>query len=242
MALALPPALDRILRAVEKPGRYAGGEFGATIKAEAALRVVLSYPDLYEIGMSNAAVRILYHELNRLSDVACERVFAPARDFEAALRAAGEPLRSLETHRALSQFDVIGFSFGYELTLTNLLCILETGGVTLEAGERGPREPIVIVGGPAATNPAPLGVFADAVFMGEAEGWISEVFADLADMKRRGAGRGELLQRLQSEPAVWHRGRAQPVRRAFWRGFAACEAHTMLPVPSIRVVQDHGTV
>jgi len=242
MAPFFPPALGPVLRKVERPGRYVGGEFGAVIKTEATLRVALSYPDLYEIGMSNSAIRILYNELNALPDVACERVFAPAPDFEAALRAAGEPLRSLETFRALSEFDILGFSFGYELTFTNLLAILDAGGVTLEAPRRARREPIVIVGGPAATNPAPLGPFADAVFIGEAEGWIGEVFGQLARMKRSGAGREDLLQRLRAEPAVWYAGRTQGVRRAFWRGFASCEARTCFPVPSLRVVQDHGAV
>jgi len=238
----MPSDLAKLLRKVERPGRYVGGEFGAVRKENAGLRVALSYPDLYEIGMSNSAIRILYNELNSLEGVACERVFAPAPDFEAALKAAGMPLRSLETFRPLSSFDLIGFSFGYELTLTNLLAILETGGVAAEVPRRGPRDPIVIVGGPAATNPAPLGPFADAVFVGEAEGWIGETFSALAAMKRRGAGRADLLARLRAEPSVWHPGRTQPVRRAFWRGFAGSAAETVRPVPSMRVVQDHGTV
>jgi len=242
MGVSIPSDLARLLRKVEKPGRYAGGEFGAVRREDAGLRVALSYPDLYEIGMSNSAIRILYNELNSVEGVACERVFAPAPDFEAALKAAGMPLRSLETFRPLSSFDVLGFSFGYELTLTNLLLILEAGGVASEAARRGPRDPIVMVGGPAATNPAPLGPFADAVFIGEAEGWIGETFSALAAMKRRGAGRADLLTRLHAEPSIWHPGRVQPVRRAFWRGFAGSAAAAALPVPSMRIVQDHGTV
>jgi radical SAM superfamily enzyme YgiQ (UPF0313 family) len=242
MGAMIPPGLAALLRTVEKPGRYVGGEFGAVIKPDAALRVALSYPDLYEIGMSNSAIRILYNELNRLPDVACERVFAPAPDFEAALRAAAEPLRSLESHRALSEFDLIGFSLGYELTLTNLLAILDTGGVCLETARRGGREPIVIVGGPAATNPVPLGLFADVVFIGEAEGWIAETFTRLAEMKRRGAVREDLLALLRSQPSIWHPGKAGAVCRAYWRGFSSRAAETALPVPSMRVVQDHGTV
>lgn len=238
----MPSDLAALLRKVEKPGRYVGGEFGAVRKEAAALRVALSYPDLYEIGMSNAAVRILYAGLNALDGVCCERVFAPAPDFEAALRSAGLPLCSLETYRPLRQFDVVAFSFGYELTLTNLLTILDSGGVSVEAAGRGPREPIVVVGGPAATNPAPLGPFVDAVFLGEAEGWIGRTFGELAGMKRRGAGRADLLERLRADPSVWFPGRADPVRRAYWRGFALTPADAVGPVPSMRVVQDHGTV
>ncbi len=235
-------ALAPLLRKVEKPGRYAGGEFGSTVREGAAFRVALSYPDLYEIGMSNAAIRILYSLLNAVPDVSCERVFAPARDFESELRAAGIPLASLETCTPLADFDVIGFSIGYELTLTNLLAILDTGGVTLECSARGPREPIVIAGGPAATNPVPLGEFVDAVFIGEAEGWAGGLFGRLAAMKRRGAARADLLDVLRRDPSVWYRGRTDEVRRAYWRGFALDRADARFPVPSMRIVQDHGTV
>jgi radical SAM-linked protein len=234
--------LTPILRSVEKPGRYVGGEFGAAVKPGAALRVAVSYPDLYEIGMSNAAVKILSSLLNALPDVSCERVFAPAPDFEEALRSAGLPLTSLESGLPLSDFHVIGFSFGYELTLTNILSILESGGVTLEASGRGEDEPIVLAGGPAATNPVPLGLFVDVVFIGEAEGWVGPVFSSLAEMKRRGAGRQDLLSFLRSQPSIWHAGKEAPVRRALWRGFAMGAADTVFPVPSMRVVQDHGTV
>ncbi len=238
----ISPDLRALLRKVEKPARYVGGEFGAVAKQGAALRVAISYPDLYEIGMSNAAVRILYALLNGIEDVACERVFAPAPDFESALRAAGQPLRSLETGTPLSRFDVVGFSFGYELTLTNMLAILELGGIGLESDCRGPGEPIVLMGGPAATNPAPLGLFADAVFVGEAEGWAQPCFSRLAALKRRGAGRADLLAHLRAQPSVWHPGVVGTVARAYWRGFSQTRAATAFPVPSLRVVQDHGAV
>jgi radical SAM superfamily enzyme YgiQ (UPF0313 family) len=242
MEASIPRDLAELLRKVEKPGRYVGGEFGAIVKTGAVLNVALSYPDLYEIGMSNSAVRILYNLLNAMADVACERVFAPAPDFEAALRAAGMPLCSLESGTPLSRFDLLGFSFGYELTFTNLLAILETGGISLESSGRGGREPIVIVGGPAATNPAPLGPFVDAVFIGEAEGWAREIFPALVSLKRRGAGRADLLAHLYAQPSIWHAGKKDTVRRAFWRGFSGSAADTVFPVPSMRVVQDHGTV
>ena len=111
-----PAELAALLRRVEKPGRYVGGEFGSVVTPDAALRVAISYPDLYEIGMSNAAVKILYSLLNGIPGVGCERVFAPGPDFEAALRGAGLPLCSLETGKPVREFDIIGFSFGYELT------------------------------------------------------------------------------------------------------------------------------
>ncbi len=240
----IDPARDLagILQSVEKPARYVGGEFGCVEKAQAALAVAISYPDLYEIGMSNNAVRILYNILNRLPDVLCERVFAPAPDFEARIRAADVPLYSLESGRALQDFDIIGFSLGYELTLTNALAILDCGGVTLETARRGNNEPIVMIGGPAAGNPAPFGVFADCVFVGEAEGWAERAFSDLGRMKKQGAFRTDLLAYLRADPSIWHPGRTEKVRRALWRGFRSHVADTCFPVPSMRVVQDHGTV
>jgi radical SAM superfamily enzyme YgiQ (UPF0313 family) len=234
--------LTSLLRKVEKPGRYVGGEFGAVSKPDPILTVALSYPDLYEIGMSNAAIRILYSLLNGIPDVLCERVFAPAPDFEEALGSAGLPLFSLETGRPLSEFDLIGFSIGHELTLTNLCAILGSGGVEIESARRGQGQPIVIAGGPAATNPVPLGLFMDAVFIGEAEGWVEPVFSALAGMKRRGAARQDMLGFLQSQPSVWFPGKTARVGRSLWRGFAETAAAALFPVPSMRIVQDHGSV
>ena len=149
--------LADILLRVAKPGRYTGGEYGSVVKEGGGLlRVAVSYPDLYEIGMSNLAVRLLYRLFNSLPGVSCERVFAPAPDFEAELRAHGLPLYSLETGTPLREFDLLGFSVGYELTLTNLLAILDTGGVSLLARDRGPGQPIVLAGGPGGDQPAPL--------------------------------------------------------------------------------------
>ncbi|HVP19499.1 MAG TPA: radical SAM protein, partial [Spirochaetia bacterium] len=234
--------LAGILQSVEKPGRYVGGEYGSIVKESAALRVAISYPDLYEIAMSNSAVRILYSVLNSLPDVLCERVFAPAPDFESRLRGAGVPLYSLETGRALRDFDIVGFSVGYELTMTNALAILDCGFVTVETERRDEGEPIVIVGGPAASNPVPFGIFADFVFIGEAEGWAQRVFSELGRLRKRGASRNDLLAYLRSDASVWHPGRTGPVRRALWRGFAGRAADMCFPVPNIRVVQDHGVI
>jgi radical SAM superfamily enzyme YgiQ (UPF0313 family) len=234
---------DRILARVQRPGRYAGGEYGSVVKeGEGLLRVAVSYPDLYEIGMCNAAVRIIYRDLNLLDGVACERVFAPAPDLEAALRGEGASLFSLETGRPLRSFDVVAFSIGFELTLTNLFAILDLGGVPLRTAERGGSDPIVIAGGPAVSNPAPLGAFLDGVFIGEAEGWLASMFTRLALMKRAGARREALRDALRGDPSVWFAGRREPVRRAFWRGFGVAAETAAFPVPSLRVVQDHGAV
>jgi radical SAM-linked protein len=255
-------ALDRELRSllsrVEKPGRYVGGEYGvitpqgaiapegARVREEAGLlRVAISYPDLYEIGMSNLAVRLIYCLLNELPGVSCERVFAPAGDFEAGLRARGRPLGSLETGSPLASFDVLGFSVGYELTFTNLLNILELGGVAPRRSERGAGQPLVVAGGPAVTNPAPFGPFVDGIFIGEIEGEALALFGALAELKRRGASRADLAALLHAAPYVWTPEKGSPARRVLWTGFGESSsgpAASPFPVPSLRTVQDHGVV
>ncbi len=233
---------ESLLR-VEKPGRYVGGEFGATVKSGSGyLDVALSYPDLYEIGMSNLAVRQLYLCLNSLDSVRCERVFAPAPDFEQELRRRGVPLYSLESGRPLATFDIMGFSIGYELTLTNVLAILELGGIRALREKREHKDPIVIVGGPAVTNPVPYGTFADCVFVGEAEQWVQEAFPVMAELKSNGAAREDLLEFLLSQPAVWSPLKPTSTVKSVWTGFGQRAAPAPLPVPSIRTVQDHGVV
>ena len=254
MVAALDRELRSLLSGVEKPGRYVGGEYGALSReGPDLLRVVISYPDLYEIGMSNLAVHLIYRLLNSLAGVSCERVFAPAADFEAGLRARGRPLASLETGSPLHRFDIVGFSVGYELTFTNLLNILELGGVAPRRSERGEGQPLVVAGGPAVTNPAPFGPFVDGVFIGEIEGEALALFERLAGLKRRGASRADLAEQLQAEPYVWSAAKGSPARRVAWTGFgelggpapgpAAPEAFPApFPVPSLRTVQDHGVV
>ena len=157
---ALNEKTRRILLEVESPARYLGGEIGeATLpKPGAVFRVALCFPDLYEIGMSNQAVRIIYNSLNALPEVECERVFAPARDFEALLKREGLELYGLETGRPIRDFDMIAFSVGYELAFTAILTMLRSSGIPLRAIERERGKwPIVIAGGPALTTPRPRG-------------------------------------------------------------------------------------
>ncbi|MQY76910.1 MAG: DUF2344 domain-containing protein, partial [Spirochaeta sp.] len=184
-----------------------------------------------------------------MPDVRCERVFAPAPDFEAELRAQELPLYSLETGRVLRDFDILAFSVGYELTLTNLLNILEMGGVSLQNRERSDDQPLVIAGGPAVTNPLPLSPFVDCFFMGEADGWLEGIFAGLAAIKRRGGRRSDLLDLLRCEPAIWFAGKEEVVKRHLCTRFGQYSAGrkkfaelSSFPVPNIRTVQDHGVV
>ena len=237
--------LGPALLAVEKPARYLGGEVGALpalSPAEAGERLLfgLSFPDLYEIGMSNNAVRLLYDGLNHVEGLRCERVFAPAPDFEKVLAEVGLPLPTLESGLALSSLDILGFSLGYELAATSLLTILSSGGVPLLAGERGEDDPLVIGGGPALSNPHYLADFLDAVFIGEAEGAFFGLCDELVAIKKRGGGRGELLAALAASKHVWVPGKKAV--RAIYDDFPHSPYSTTFPIPILKTVQSHGTV
>jgi radical SAM-linked protein len=239
----LEKSLIPILYRVSKPGRYVGGEYGSIIKdGSLKLKVVLSYPDLYEIGMCNYAIKILYNRINSLEGVSCERVFAPDRDMEEELRTSRLPLFSLESTTPLVNFDILAFSVGYEMTYTNLLNILDLGGITLIGKEREEGEPIVMAAGPAVTNPAPISRFVDAVFIGEGEEWATENLPLLADMKSRGARRTEILSKMLEHASIWAPDKNNHAKRAIWTGFSENPSIPCTPVPNIRIIQDHGVV
>ncbi len=170
-------AYEALLTRVEKPGRYLGNERGMVRKDPAAvqLRFALAFPDVYEIAQSHPGLQILYDLLNRRTDVYAERVYAPWFDMEAELRSAHLPLGTLETLTPLHAFDIVGFTLQYELTYTNLLAMLELGGIPLSAAERDAHAPLVIAGGPCAFNPEPLADFLDAVVLGDGEQVIHDI-------------------------------------------------------------------
>ena len=196
-------AYERLLPLVEKPGRYLGNERGARRKdlGEVRLRFALAFPEVYEIAQSHLGLQILYDILNRRPDVAAERVYAPWPDLEALLRARSLPLVSLESHLPLVDFHVVGFSLQYELTYTNLLTMLELGGIPFRAAARGPAHPLVIAGGPCAFNPEPLAPFLDAVVLGDGE----EAVGDLCDavLAWDGRERHDLLRALAALPGIY---------------------------------------
>ena len=165
------PTLERILPRVQKPARYTGGEYNAVVKDRRAVdvRYALCFPDTYEIGMSNLGVRILYGVMNQMEGVWCERVFAPWGDMEDELRRAGLPLYGLESGDAIADFDLIGFSLGYEMAYSNVLNMLDLAGLPLRSAERSGLAPIVVAGGTCAFNPEPLAPFVDLFLLGEGE-------------------------------------------------------------------------
>ncbi len=166
-----------ILRQVSKPARYTGGEWNSISKEweTTSVRIALCYPDVYEIGMSNLALPILYEILNHQPDVLAERVFAPWIDMETALREQNIPLFSLESKHPVKEFDIMGFSLGYELTYTNVLNILNLAQIPLLSSQRDDANPLVIAGGSCALNPEPMADFIDLFVIGEGEEAILEL-------------------------------------------------------------------
>ena len=171
---------------VAKPMRYLGGEYQSVVKPgpEIEARVCLGFPDVYDIGMSHLGTKIIYSLLNRDPRIACERAFAPWLDMETELRARALPLVSLETQRRLDEFDVLGVSLQYELTFTNVLTLLDLGGIPLRAADRAPDATLVLVGGPTASHPEPMAPFIDAAFIGEAEELLPPLVLAWAAMRR----------------------------------------------------------
>ena len=155
--------IEQILNKVQKPTRYIGGEWNSVIKdpSRVDVRLALAFPDTYELGMSHLGLRILYSLLNSRREIWAERVFCPWADMEAELRAHQIPLTTLESETPLAEFDIVGFSLQYELNYTNILTMLDLGGVPLLSQDRRDGHPIVIGGGSIAYNPEPLADFLD---------------------------------------------------------------------------------
>ena len=197
--------LEHILPRVQKPARYTGGEYNAVVKDRDAVdvRYALCFPDTYEIGMSNLGVRILYGVMNDMEGVWCERVFAPWGDMEEEMRREGILLYGLESGDSIADFDLIGFSLGYEMAYTNVLNMLDLAGLPVRAEERTGLSPIVVAGGTCAFNPEPLAPFVDLFALGEGE----DVSAEIIELYRRAREecwrKGEFLAAAAEIPGVY---------------------------------------
>ena len=235
--------LKRELLKVNVPGRYVGGEYGITIKEKPELQIALCFPDLYEIGMSNQALKLIYEMINSETEASCERVFNPAPDFEEILRNKNIPLYSLETGTDIKDFDILAFTIGYELAATNILNILSLSNIAIENSDREADSPVIIAGGPAITNPIPFGSFIDAVFIGEAEDVFKEIVDDIIELKSKGGERKEIIELLNNSKYFWTEQRVdKKLSRAVWAGFTAPLRTRKYVVPSVSTVQDHGVV
>ncbi|GIW40502.1 MAG: hypothetical protein KatS3mg076_1079 [Candidatus Binatia bacterium] len=199
----LRDAYDTLLESVSKPSRYLGNEVGAVRKDpnRVSIRFALAFPDVYEIAQSHPGLQILYDLLNRRPDVYAERVYAPWFDMEHELRRRNLPLASLETCTPLHEFSIVGFSLQYELTYTNVLCMLDLGRIPLRSSERGPRDPLVLAGGPCAFHPEPLAPFLDAVLLGDGEEAVYEICDVYAAWNKK--DRRELLEALAAIRGVY---------------------------------------
>jgi len=253
-------SLEDILYEVSRPARYSGGEWNSRIKdwQAAKVRIALAFPDVYEIGMSNLALPILYKIINDQPDALAERVYAPWVDMEKLLRQNDIPLFSLETRRPLKDFDVIGFSLGYELTYTNVLNMLDLAQIPLFSHQRNNSHPLIIAGGSCALNPEPIADFIDLFVIGEAE----DVIQKLLDVVRIFKGnKKKLLEEAAILPGVYVPGLYEVSYRkdGTLDGIVPKKTEFRLPIdrqivaelpqpvtdpviPHIRIVHDRGAV
>ena len=192
------PQLERILSSVRKPIQYVGGELNATTKPweSVSVRWALMYPDAYEIGLPNQGLQILYEVLNERDDVLAERTYSVWPDMEALMREHSIPQFTVESHRPVGAFDLLGVSFATELGYTNLLTALDLAGIPLHAKDRGDEHPLVIAGGHAAFNPEPIADFIDAAVVGDGENAVLRLSDIVRDVKQAGGDRAALLRSI----------------------------------------------
>ena len=196
---------ERILRSVEKPARYTGGEWGQILKDKNAVEVrfAFCFPDTYEIGMSNLGVRILYDVLNARDDTWCERVYAPWVDMEDCMRREGIPLWAHESGDPVSCFDIVGFSLQYELCYTNVLNMLELAGIPLLAADRDDTAPLVVGGGPCTYNAEPIADYFDLFMIGEGEEVIEELVSLYKEHKKKGFHKEKFLHEAANLEGIY---------------------------------------
>ncbi len=194
----LQKKIEKNVMRVEKPARYIGGELNSIVKSEedVKMRVAFGFPDLYEIGMSNLGLQILYKVLNGIDDVQCERVYSPDLDFEKIMREENIPLYTMETKTTVKEADIFAITVQYEMLVTNVLNMIDLAGMELYAKNRKESDPVIIMGGPCTYNPEPMAEIADAFSIGEGE----EVWVEIMDLcrewKEKGYSKTEFLQKL----------------------------------------------
>ena len=205
MHMDMNSRIERILEKVQKAPRYTGGEMNTEIKPwdSTPLRFAFCFPDTYEIGMSHLGLKILYGLINRESWSLCERFFMPWVDMMELMKQEEVPLFSLETRHALSEFDVVGFTLQYEMSFSNILAMLDMGGVPMMSSDRGENDPIVVAGGPCAFNPEPLTDFIDAFMIGDGEDVMTELNRVILRRKQNGMTRRECLTELAKLDGVY---------------------------------------
>lgn len=197
--------IDRLLKRVQKPTRYSGGELNSVVKNpdDVKIRYAFVFPDTYEVGMSHLGIKILYHCLNLRPDVYCERVFAPWIDMEEEMRRENIPLFSIETRTPVGEFDFVGVTLQYEMSYTNILNMLDMAGIPLRSRDRGEDAPFVNAGGPCAYNPEPLAEIFDFFTMGEGEDVINELMDAYNEWKAEGGKRIDYLKKIAGIEGIY---------------------------------------
>ena len=239
---------EKILAKVQKPARYTGGEYNEIIKSgrEAEIRFAFAFPDLYEIGMSNLGIKILYGILNSLDYVWCERAFAPAADMAEQLKQNNLALYALESGDALHDFDFIGFTLQYELSYSNILYMLDLAGVPALAAGRDDNAPIIIGGGPCAYNPEPVADFFDLIVIGDGEDVIVELMELYRQNKTQNKTKKEFLQDCANLGGVYVPGLAgnenKRVKKRIVKNLDLAYIPAAPVVPNIETVHDRITL
>ena len=257
--------LEKILRSVQKPGRYVGSENGAIIKnkQDVKLRFAFCFPDTYEIGMSHLGMKILYYIMNRREDIWCERVFAPWFDMRDEMKKNDMPLFSLESKSPLTEFDIVGFTLQYEMSFTNILYMLDMSGIPLFSSERDESFPLVIAGGPCVCNPEPVADFVDLFALGEGEELDLEICDLVIKAKEKSWTRRKLLIEASKIKGVYVPSLYKPfynadgtikeyrklvksapdrVQKRIIKDFNSVDYPTDVPVPLIETVHDRASI
>lgn len=240
-----PEKLEQLLSRVQKPGRYIGHEINATVKefTPDRLKIALCYPDLYEVGMSNFSLRILYELINAQEELLAERVFMPDADLTGLLKIEGLKLFSLETKHFIDQFDILGFTIQYELNYLPALKILKLCGIPLRQKERDESHPLIMAGGAGLANPEPIANFFDFFLIGEADDVIIDLLNDIRNMKKKGLKKNEILSGLRKYDFLYIPSLAG--RKAKYHAVADLNdiSHPVKQiVPLISIVQNRGIV
>ncbi|MBR6472106.1 MAG: TIGR03960 family B12-binding radical SAM protein [Firmicutes bacterium] len=205
MSTDLRTQLDKLLKRVEKPGRYIGGEVNSVNKdpKEAEVNFCFCFPDIYEIGMSYLGLQIIYKVLNDLPGVYCQRAFQPQTDMEELMREEGMPLFSLEQKTPLKDMDMVGFTLQYEMSYTTVLNMIDLSGMPLFSRDRGEDMPLIVAGGPCAYNPEPLWEFVDCFLIGDGEKLLPEFLDLYKEMKISGSSRTDFLKEAVNIQGVY---------------------------------------
>ncbi len=256
------PRVEPLLARVERPARYLNHEWGCVVKDDAPFQFCMIYPDTYELGQANQAVRILVNAVNATEGMGAERAFLPAVDMADLMRDAGVPLFSLESCAPVAEFDAVGITLPHELAATNILETLDLAGIPLHSAERAEEDPIVLAGGPCAYNPEPYAPFFDVILVGEGEEQLPEALSLIRRLRGEGVPRADILRALAREvggayvPSLYRwRDEAEAQAAGSWveplfydvppvvdkrvfEGFAASDAHEPMVVPYTEVVHD----